>query len=218
MKLSTDTKIILGISLVTVLILSIGVFLLSKGSSTTTLSQKVDEALLIKADSHRIGSDSARVKVIEFGDYQCPACGAANPIVNKILIDYKDKIEFVFRNFAFIGNESKWAGEAAECSAEQGKFWEYHNYLYDHQKGENQGTFSKDHLKEFAKFLNLDTQKFNSCLDSDKTSATVSRDTADGQAAGVNSTPTFFINGVKNAGVLKESEFKNLIDTELKKL
>ncbi len=215
MKLSTDTKIILGISIVTVAILSIGVFLLSKGS-TNTVSGKVDQSFLIKSHSQRIGSDSAKVKIVEFGDYQCPACGAANPIVNKILSDYKDRIEFVFRNFAFIGNESKWAGEAAECSAEQGKFWEYHNFLYDHQKGENEGTFSKDNLKGFAKFLNLDTQKFISCLDSDKTSGVVSSDTADGQAAGVNSTPTFFINGEKNAGVLSLEQFKSKIDPLLK--
>lgn len=216
MKLSTDTKIILGISVVTVAILSIGVFLLSKGSSATSPSQKVNEKLLIKPDSHKVGSDSAKVKVVEFGDYQCPACGAANPIVNKILSDYKDRIEFVFRNFAFVGQESTWAGEAAECSAEQGKFWEYHNFLYDHQKGENQGTFNKDNLKGFAKFLNLDAQKFNSCLDSDKTSSVVSSGTADGQAAGVNSTPTFFINGEKNAGVLSFEQFKSKIDPLLK--
>lgn len=217
MKLSTDAKIILGISIVTVIILTIGVFFLSKGSSNSP-TQSVGESLLIKADSHKIGSDSARVKVVEFGDYQCPACGAANPIVNRILPLYKDKILFVFRNFAFIGQESTWAAEAAECSADQGRFWEYHNYLYDHQKGENQGNFSKDNLKSFAKFLNLDTEKFNSCLDSDKYSNVVSSDTADGQAAGVTSTPTFFVNGKMYPGVLSETTFKNLIDTELKKL
>ncbi len=216
MKLSTDVKIITGVLSVTLIILFAGVFLLSKGSSTTSPSQKVDEALLIKSDSHKVGSDSAKVKVVEFGDYQCPACGAANPIVERVLANYKDKILFVFRNFAFIGQESTWAAQAAECSAQQGKFWEYHNYLYDHQKGENQGNFSKDNLKSFAKFLNLDTQKFNSCLDTDKTSGVVSSDTADGQAAGVNSTPTFFINGEKNAGVLPEEKFKSLIDPLLK--
>lgn len=215
MKLTPDVKIILGVTIATIVILFGGIYFLSKGS-TNSPSVKIDQNLLIKPNSHKISSDSAKLSIVEFGDYQCPACGAAHPVVKRVLSDYKDKVNFVFRNFAFLGQESTWAAEAAECSAEQGKFWEYHDYLYEHQSGENKGAFSKDHLKDFAKFLGLKTDQFNSCLDSDKYSNVVSSDLSDGQKAGVNSTPTFFINGQKNVGVLSYEQFKNILDAQLK--
>ena len=71
-------------------------------------------------------------------------------------------------DFAFLGQESFWAANAARCAGEQGKFWEYHDYLYNSQRGENQGAFSKNNLKSFAGALNLDGGKFNACLDSEK--------------------------------------------------
>ncbi len=214
--MSQEAKVLTGIGLVSILLIVGAVIFLSK-SSPTPQNVISDSKLLVKSDSHVLGSNQAKVTIVEFGDYQCPACGQAHPIVQRILNDYKGKINFVFRTFAFLGPESTWAGEASECAGEQGKFWEYHDYLYEHQNGENKGTFSKENLKNFAKSFKLNTEQFNLCLDTDKYSQKVSNDRADGQDLGVNSTPTFFINGEKNAGVLTLETFKSKIDSILQK-
>lgn len=218
--MTNELKVLIGVGVVTLGLIVGAIFFLG-GSSTST---KIDPNLLVRPDSNKIASSSAKVTVVEFGDYQCPACGAAEPVVKQILNEFKGKINFVFRNFAFLGQESTWAAEAAECAGEQGKFWEYHNYLYDHQNGENRGAFSKDNLKSFAKNFNLNTEQFNLCLDTDKYSQKVSNDRSDGNALGVNSTPTFFIskslkgsliNGEKSVGVLSLEVFKSKINAAL---
>lgn len=212
--MSQEVKVLLGVGVVTLGIIAGAIFFLG-GSSSSPQAKLASEKLLIREDSNKISTPSAKVTVVEFGDYQCPACGAAEPIVKQILNEFKGKINFVFRNFAFIGQESTWAAEAAECAGQQGKFWEYHSYLYGHQSGENKGAFSKDNLKSFAKTLNLNTEQFNLCLDTDKYSQKVSNDRADGQDLGVNSTPTFFINGEKSVGVLNYETFKAKIESKL---
>lgn len=214
-KMMGETKTIVGIAFLTIVILLGGAFILSKGS--TPSPQNIDQNLLIGEDSNKISTSSAELTVIEFGDYQCPACGAAHPIVKRILGEYKEKINFVYRHLAFLGQESNWASEAAECAGEQGKFWEYHNYLFENQSGENQGAFSKENLESFAKILDLDIPKFNSCVDSGKYSQKVLGDRGDGQALGVNSTPTFFIDGEKSAGVIGYDDFRRRIEAKLQK-
>ncbi len=167
-----------------------------------------------------LGNKNAKVSVVEFGDFQCPFCERWFKDVELNLIkDYVDtgKVKFAFRHYAFLGQESTWAAEASECANEQGKFWEYHNYLYNNQKGENQGAFSKDNLKSFAGFLGLNTSQFNSCLEAGKYSKNVTDDLSDGQKAGVTGTPGTFINGQLVVGAQPYSSFKTLIDQELSK-
>jgi protein-disulfide isomerase len=118
---------------------------------------------------------------------------------------------------AILGNESQWAAEASECAAEQDKFWEYHDKLFDSQNGENQGAFSKDNLKKFAADLNLDTAKFNDCLDSGKYASAVQEQTQTGQQIGVSSTPTFVINGVPVVGAQDFNAFQQIIEAQLKR-
>lgn len=211
--MTSEIKILAGVGLITAILITGAIFFLGGSSQTASVT---DQKLLVRPDSEKISTSSAKVTVVEFGDYQCPACGAAEPVVKQILNEFKGKINFVFRNFAFIGQESTWAAEAAECAGEQGKFWEYHNYLYSHQNGENKGAFGKDNLKSFAKIFNLNTELFNLCLDTEKYSQKVSNDRADGNDLGVNSTPTFFVNGEKSAGVLNFEQFKSKIESKLK--
>lgn len=212
-----EAKLLLIVGAVTFAILAGAVVLLSGSSSSpTTSTTKADSAILVRSDSNKIATSSAKVTLVEFGDYQCPACGAAYPIVKKIVSDYSGKLNFVFRNFSFLGPESEWAAGAAECAGEQGKFWDYHNFLYEHQAGENKGTFSKDNLKSFGKTLSLDTSKFNLCLDNDKYTEKVISDTNDGKTAGVNSTPTFFLNGEKIVGIPSFDDLKSKIDALIK--
>mgnify|MGYP000334556846 CR=1 FL=1 len=96
---------------------------------------------------------------------------------------------------AFIGQESQWAAEAAECANEQGQFWIYYDKLFEEQGGENVGTYSKENLKRFAAELGLDTEQFNQCLDSGRYESKVRQETEEGRNAGVRSTPTLFVNG-----------------------
>lgn len=104
-------------------------------------------------------------------------------------------MRFVFRHFAFIGEESSWAAEATECANEQDRFWDYYDKLFEEQAGENVGAFSRENLKQFAADLELDTEQFNQCLDSSQYREKVQQETAQGQQEGVRGTPALFVNG-----------------------
>lgn len=169
-------------------------------------------------DFPALGDKNAKVTVIEFADFQCPYCEQFYSQVEKQLKqDYVDtgKVQFYFRNFAFLGQESTWAGEAAYCANEQDAFWKFHDYLYSHQGQENTGAFSKDNLKKFAADLGLNTNQFNNCLDTDKYQAQLNKDTAAGRTAGVSGTPTVFINGQMLVGAQPYTSYKTVIDQDL---
>ncbi len=118
-----------------------------------------------------LGNADAPVTVVMYEDYQCPFCehfyrDGEKTIRSKYVPD--GKVQFVYRDYTIIGPESTRAAEAAHCAGDQGKFWQYHDYLFDHQGQENGGTFSDANLKGFAKDLGLDTAAFNKCFDSNK--------------------------------------------------
>lgn len=144
-----------------------------------------------------IGPTDAKVVVTEYGDYQCPGCKSfALEIVPKIKADFVDtgQVRFAFRQMAFIGDESILAAEATECANDQGKFWEYHEKVYQNQGGENVGTYTVDSLTTWAGEVSLDTAKFKSCLTSHKFRGKVRQETNTGSNQGVYSTPALFIN------------------------
>ena len=180
--------------------------------------QNLMKALLPKVRHFR-GDPNAPVTMIEFGDFQCPFCGRyasdTNPQVEEQYVK-TSKVRFGFVNFAFLGSESTWAAEAAECASDQNKYWEYHDKLYSSQGGENQGAFSKDNLKKFAQDLGLDTQTFNNCLDTGKYTSLIQGDTQLSSSLGVQSTPTFVINGQTVVGAQPFSVFQQTIDPLLK--
>jgi protein-disulfide isomerase len=124
-------------------------------------------------------------------------------------------VRFGYFNFAFLGDESQWAAEAAECAGDQDAYWEYHDYLFSHQNGENQGAFSKDNLKGFAEDMGLETEAFNTCLDSGKYTQFVADQTDIARQLGVQSTPTFAVNGQPVVGAQSFDSFKQTIDTLL---
>ena len=125
-------------------------------------------------------------------------------------------MRFGYFNFAFLGDESQWAAEAAECAGDQNAFWEFHDYLFSHQNGENQGAFSKDNLKGFAADMGLDTTAFNTCLDSGKYTQFVQDQTNIARQLGVQSTPTFAVNGQPVVGAQSFDTFKTTIDATSK--
>jgi protein-disulfide isomerase len=145
-----------------------------------------------------LGPKDAKVTITEYGDFQCPACKtfalSMEPRLKQEFVD-TGQARLVFRNMAFIGNESVQAAVAAECANEQGSFWNYYFKLYSGQQGENAGTFSADLLSAYAQSLGLDMGKFNSCLSSGKYLQKVQDETNTGDQLGVQQTPAIFING-----------------------
>ncbi|MXY42718.1 MAG: DsbA family protein [Dehalococcoidia bacterium] len=134
----------------------------------------------------------------EFADFQCSHCTQfAMGIGKQIKEDFVEtgKIRFVFRHFPFIGPESFRAAEATECAADQNKFWEYHDTVFENWKGVNEGHFSDDNLKLFASNLQLDRAAFDSCLDGRKYLGKVESDIRRGEQLGVQGTPSLFLNG-----------------------
>jgi protein-disulfide isomerase len=135
---------------------------------------------------------------VEYGDFQCPYCQQfAAGAGRQIKQDYVEEgqVRFVFRHLAFLGAESQWAAEATECANEQGRFWDYHDKLFEEQGAENSGVFSRENLKRFAAELELDTEQFNQCLDSGKYRSKVQLETAEAGRLGVRSTPSLLVNG-----------------------
>ena len=166
--------------------------LLDQGSSSP---DDVPEAVSLEKS---YGAEDAPVVIVEYADFQCPYCQqfAAGP-GQQLKEDYADQgqVRFVFRHFAFIGDESQWAAEASECANEQDRFWDYHDKLFAEQSGENEGAFSKDNLKRFAAELGLDTEQFDACLDSGKYRSTVRDEIDEAQRRRINSTPSVLVNG-----------------------
>lgn len=162
-----------------------------------------------------LGLASAPVTIDEYADFQCPVCGRAESVIRDIAPQYIEtgKAKVVYHNFAFIGQESQWAAEAAECANDQGKFWDYAYYLFDHQAGENAGAFSQANLKGFANELKLDTAAFNACFDSGKHTELIKKETADAQTRGIRATPSFYINERFYEGLLPANQLTALIDS-----
>src|SRR3972149_4035473 len=188
------------------------------GTAQSAAQQSLMDSLFPKV-RHFIGNPNAPVTIIEFADFQCPFCGRffaqTKPQIDEAYIQ-SGKVRLGYWNFAFLGDESTWAAEAAECAADQDKFWEYHDKLYASQSGENQGAFNKDNLKKFAEELDLDTQTFNECLDSGKYTSLIQDDTNTSSALGVQSTPTFLINGQAVVGAQPFEVFQQTIESLLK--
>lgn len=125
------------------------------------------------------------------------------------------KVRFVYRHLTIIGPESLLAAIASECAAEQGKFWEYHDLLFQRWVGENVGGFSEPNLLRFATEVGLDAGPFTSCLQERRYAEKVRRDFDDARALGVRSTPTLFISGKMYPGLREFDEYRRIIEGEL---
>lgn len=211
-----EVKILLGISAVTIAILA-GAVLLLGGSSSTNQGLKADPKVLVRNDSNKLGNPDSKITLVEFGDYQCPACGAAFPIINKILTTYKNNIFFVFRNFPLsIHANSTIAAKAAEASGAQGKYWQMYEALYQNQNTWSASNNPLDTFYSYAKSLDLDVNKFKQDVQSNKFDAKIQEDMNDGNNLGVNATPTFYLNGKQIVGVPNYDDLKKQIDSLLK--
>ncbi len=149
-------------------------------------------------DGLTAGDPNAPIKVVEYADFQCVACESAfislEPDLVRKYIN-SGKVFFTFEPFSFLGPESFRAAEAAYCAADQNKFWELHDTLFENWAGENQGTFSDSNLFKFAKQIDFDQDLFKECFDSGKYVQKVLDKSDEAAAAGISSTPTYLVNG-----------------------
>jgi protein-disulfide isomerase len=161
------------------------------------------------------GPQSAPITIVEFSDFQCSYCKRVLHVLNQVLEHYPNQVKLVFRDFPLtnIHPHAQKAAEAAHCAAEQGRFWEYHDFLFDKQEAMPSANFV-----EYAKSLGLEVASFQACLDSGKHRERVERNHADGVKAGVSGTPAFFINGRLLSGAQPLEAFKAVIDEELERL
>jgi len=148
-----------------------------------------------------LGDVNAPLLIEVYSDYQCPfASRYYIEDIRSVIKDYVDtgKARLVYRELAFEGEKSEWAAEAARCANDQGKFWEFHDKIFqDRYNAGNTDVYEKDNLKRIAQDLGLDADEFNQCLDSEKYALLVKEETQNNLDRGINGTPTTFLNGVK---------------------
>lgn len=128
------------------------------------------------------------------------------------------KVKLVWHDFAWIGSESRQAAQAARCAGRQGKFWEYHDHLYNNQRGENRGQFSTDNLKRFAGEVGLDGGSFSACLERGEDLPVIQQELTAARSEGITATPSFKLNGQRLVGARSIEAFVQAIDAELTRL
>lgn len=202
-----------------VMIVVAGIFAFQKPPEKAVPSVPLDDKHLLREGSHMTGEKTAKVTLVEFGDYQCPACAAAFPVVEQIIEAYKDNkdFNFVFRNLPLseIHPYALPSAEAAEAAGAQGKFWEMYRTLYEKQ-AEWTNAQNMNYFVLYAQALGLDADKLRQEVSDKKYSDVIAADRADATALGLNSTPSFFVNGEAIVGIPKFEDLKAKIDEKLK--
>ncbi len=165
-------------------------------------------------DDNIKGAKNAKLTLIEFSDFQCPYCAKFTPSLDQVLSEYDGQVRLVFKQFPLssLHPEAQKAAEAAECAADQGKFWEMHDALFIMNTAQ---TMSLTNYKAKAAELGLDTTKFNSCLDNGSKAQKVREDYQEGISAGVTGTPGTFVGDQFVAGAVSFAQLKSVIDQQL---
>lgn len=168
---------------------------------------------------HMKGRQSAQVVLEEFGDYECPPCGAMHPVLKRINQDYGDRVAIVFRNFPLqkIHKNAFSAARAAEAAALQGKFWEMNDLIYTNQKEWSASSEPRPLYEKYARQLGLDVEKFKADSDKPETAARIVADFQRGDSLGVGGTPAIFLNGrqLPVESALSEPKLRAEIDAAL---
>ncbi len=155
--------------------------------------------------------------MIEYSDFQCPACKAYSPIAKQIADEFKDKIAFVYRHFPLPQHQNaQKAAYSAESAGNQGKFWEMHDLLFKNQDNWSNKSNADELFLSYAKELKLDEEQFKKDMESKTIKEKIDTDLSNGQKAGVNSTPFFFLNGQKLDNPQNFETFKKIIEEALK--
>lgn len=206
------------IILAVVVVALVGLFIATKPKSSGNASFTGD-ASQVQSDDHTEGNKNAKVTLIEYGDFQCPACGAVFPIMKDLKQKYSKDVLFVFRNFPLISIHANAfaAARAAEAANLQGKYWEMHNQLYETQSVWGQLSSNQQATFEgYAKDLGLDVNKFKTDYESETVADRINRDISSASQFSVQGTPTFVLNGKKVDNPSDAAGYENLIKDAIK--
>lgn len=208
-----DKKVMIWIGIITIAIIGFGAYFLSRPPKPADETPKTANTEVLYSDTtNQIKAKEEKAVLVEFGDFQCPACASYHTLTKKLLEEYKDNLTFVFRNYPLgqhkFANSSAYAAEAA---GKQGKYFEMFDRLYENQaKWTNQNN-AEEIFKEYAKEIGLDMAKYDQDVKSDEVKKKVEKDRTDGNLLGVNSTPTFYLNGEKLSSVRSYEDFQTLV-------
>lgn len=165
------------------------------------------------------GNPNAKITLIEYADFQCPACAAMHSTIKQLEGDFKDNLRLIYRFFPLTDahQNAMISAQAAYAASLQGKFWEMHDIIYENQDGWSDSTQPKTIFTDYAKKIGLNLNKFNSDIDSDSTKKFVTDEQNKGLDLGINGTPTLFLNGKEIQNPATYEDFKKLIQDEINK-
>ncbi len=188
----------LGIILIgTLLLLFGGIFLLTRDNSSKAVVG-VTVSQIDYSKGQKTGSDSAKVKLVEFSDFECPACSVVEPYVKQLIATYPNQVQFIYRHFPLSQHtHSRVAAASAEAAGEQGKFWEMHDKLFETQTQWSAMSDATPFFMDLVKQLGLDEDKVKKALEENTFKSKIDSDIAEAERLDVRSTPTFFVNGRK---------------------
>lgn len=205
--MSNEIKILAILGLATLLILVGGAVLFELNKTDPS------QTSLVRPDSHQTGPADAKITIVEFADFQCPACAVAADTVLQLKKEYVNQVNFVFRHFPLPNHaNARIAAQAAEAAGDQNKFWEMYQILYRQQKNWQSLSDPSSLFNKYAKDLELDSNKFDGVIKNKTYEDKILLDLGDGKSLNVASTPTFFIDGKKYIGSIPYSQFKGIID------
>ena len=190
-----------------------GIYWMSQVQNPANVEVAIEK--LITPESQSIGPATAPVTLVEFGDYQCPSCSTANPAIKALIAQYPDKIRFVFRHFPLTQHQhATLAAQAAEAAGAQGKYWEMHNWLYEHQAEWSANANPLALFSGAATTLGLDVTAFNQAIQNKTHSGRIQQGLSDGMSIGVDSTPSFYLNGKPFQGSM--AQLKTTIEERIR--
>ena len=207
-KISLWSALVLGI---------VAVVFAFKLSSSSTSDQPTLVVDAVAISDQTKGNSNSTVLLVEYGDFQCSACGRYYPLLKQLNQEFGDQIQFVYRHFPLkqTHRNAEPAAFAAEAASKQGKFWEMHDLIFEGQEDWSEKRNAKDTFVEYANSLNLDMETFKADVGSKEIKNKVRNDYSSGVKAGVNSTPTLFLNGKKLQNPRGYEELKKLIEEAL---
>jgi len=194
--------------------------------SQELISTNIISPTFFENGSPILGDPNAPVTLIEFGDYQCHFCNVHfHNTEHRLLENFikTGKVKMIFKDFTIIGPDSVNAAHGTHCANDQGKFWEYHDILYNNWTGENNGWASSDNLLRFAQEIELDIDQWSDCMIDERYSQIISNSSKDARELGITGTPAFFVIGPDNkitriSGAQPYESFQKIFNSELEKL
>ena len=198
----STSRLIIAVGVIAVMIVVVALILLSQSRVSSLSAARL-------ASDPTLGSPSAKVTIVEYGDFGCTTCRGWEQagVLKQLVASYGDQVHFVWRDDPIITAQSPQAAEAGQCAYDQGKFWQYHDLLYAKAPA-----LSSSDLKSYAAQLGLNTAQFDQCLDSSQDKAKIDQSMAEARGYGFIGTPSFIVNGQKVIGPASFAQLKSMID------